>query len=264
MLSYQHSYHAGNMADVHKHALLAWTLDYLARKPKPLSYFETHAGRGLYRLTGPEARKTGEAAQGILRAEVAGWMGPEHPYCRALAAARSRFGADAYPGSPIVAALTLRPEDSLTLAELHPREHAELAEAMLFSQAIVKRIDGLELALSATPPEPRRGLMLIDPSYEVKDDYDLLPKTLAQVHRKWNVGVLMLWYPILRDGPHRPMLATLRQAFPEGLRHEVSFPPARPGHGMTGSGLFIVNPPWGLAEEAARLSPLFAALRAAR
>ena len=260
MLSYQHIYHAGNLADVHKHALLAWTLAYLARKPKPLSYLETHAGRGLYRLTAPEALKTGEAAQGIARAEPAGWFAPEHPYARALAETRTRFGADAYPGSPVVAALTLRPGDSLTLAELHPREHEALAEAMLFSQALTKRLDGLEMALSATPPDPRRGLMLIDPSYEVKDDYADLPKRLAQIHRKWNVGVLMLWYPILRDAPHRPMLSALTHAFPGALRHEVHFPPARPGHGMTGSGLFTVNPPWGLAEEAARLTPLFAAL----
>ncbi len=260
MLSYQHIYHAGNLADVHKHALLAWTLDYLTRKPKPISYLETHAGRGLYHLTAPEALKTGEAAQGITRAEAAGWFAADHPYARALADVRARFGGDAYPGSPLIAALGLRPEDSLTLAELHPREHDALAEAMLFSQALVKRQDGLEMALSATPPTPRRGLMLIDPSYEVKDDYAALPRLLAQIHRKWNVGIVMLWYPILQSRLHLPMLDDLSASFPDALRHEVGFPPARAGHGMTGSGLFVVNPPWGLAEEAARLPPRFAAL----
>ncbi|GHE00253.1 external DNA catabolism protein [Defluviimonas sp. 20V17] len=260
MLSYQHIYHAGNLADVHKHALLAWTIDYLTRKPKPVSYLETHAGRGIYRLTAPEAQKTGEAAQGILRAEADGWFAPDHPYMRALTLARGRFGPEAYPGSPMIAALGLRPEDSLTLAELHPREHQALTEAMLFGQAVVKRQDGLEMALSSTPPTPRRGLMLIDPSYEVKADYAALPRLLAQIHRKWNVGIVMLWYPILQGRLHGPMLAELAAAFPDALRHEVGFPPAREGHGMIGSGIFVVNPPWGLAEEAARLSARFAAL----
>lgn len=260
MLSYQHIYHAGNMADVHKHALLAWALAYLTRKPKPLSYIETHSGRGLYHLDAAEALKTGEAAQGIAKAEAAGWFAPDHPYAQALAATRARYGADTYPGSPLLAAQILRPEDRLTLAELHPQEYAALAEAMTPYPAFVKKQDGLAMALSATPPEPRRGLMLIDPSYEVKDDYAALPKLMAQVNRKWNVGILMLWYPILKDRAHVPMLAALRAAFPEGLRHEVSFPPARPGHGMTGSGMFVVNPPFGLDGEARRLSALFGTL----
>ncbi|WP_102223529.1 23S rRNA (adenine(2030)-N(6))-methyltransferase RlmJ [Acidimangrovimonas sediminis] len=261
MLSYQHIYHAGNMADVHKHALLAWTIAYLTRKPKPLSYLETHSGRGLYRLTAEEARKTGEAAQGIAVAEARGWFPPDHPYARALAGTRARHGADAYPGSPLVAALGLRFEDNLTLAELHPQEHAALEATMSDFPARVIRQDGAEMALSLTPPEPRRGLMLVDPSYEVKDDYATLPKMLAQVHRKWNVGILMLWYPLLTSRAHLPMLAALKQAFPGALRHEVGFPPARPGHGMTGSGMFVVNPPFGLDAEARRLSALFAGLK---
>src|SRR5690554_6900254 len=100
MLSYQHGYHAGNLADVHKHALLAVMLDYLTRKPKPLFYLETHAGRGLYDLNGAEARKTGEAAQGIGRAE--GWFEAGHPYRRVLASVRRVHGAAAYPGSPLI------------------------------------------------------------------------------------------------------------------------------------------------------------------
>lgn len=256
MLSYQHLYHAGNLADVHKHALLAWVLDYLTRKDKPLSYIETHAGRGLYDLAAPEALKTGEAARGIARALTL--FAPDHPYARAIAEVRSRHGAAAYPGSPMLAALALRPEDNLHLAELHPAEHAALADAMLTSPAILHRKDGLALALALTPPNPRRGLMLLDPSYEVKADYEALPKVLATVARKWNVGILMLWYPILAGAEQAQMLAamlgTLALNHPEALRHEVRFAPARPGHGMVGSGLFVVNPPWGLADEAARLA----------
>ena len=258
LLSYQHLYHAGNLADVHKHALLAWVLDYLTGKDKPLSYIETHAGRGLYDLAAPEAAKTGEAARGIARALPL--FDPGHPYARALAQVRARHGPAAYPGSPMLAALALRQGDSLHLAELHPQEHAALADAMLFSQAILHRQDGLALALALTPPTPRRGLMLVDPSYEIKADYAALPKLFAAVARKWNVGILMLWYPILAGAEQADllagMLAPLAANHPGALRHEVRFAPARPGHGLTGSGLFVVNPPWGLAQEAARLAAM--------
>ncbi|MBI1217435.1 MAG: 23S rRNA (adenine(2030)-N(6))-methyltransferase RlmJ [Rhodobacteraceae bacterium] len=259
MLSYQHLYHAGNLADVHKHALLSVMLDYLTRKDKPLSYLETHAGRGLYALDAPEALKTSEAAEGIRRAEAQGWFPPDHPYARHLAQTRALHGAAAYPGSPLIAALSLRPGDVMHLAELHPREHAALAEAMaLYGLARVHREDGLAMALSRTPPTPRRGLMLIDPSYEVKDDYDALPGLIAAVHRKWNVGTLMLWYPLLPSGAHHAMLRALGAAgLPGALRHEVRFGPARDGHRMEGSGVFLVNAPWGIDDETKRLSQLF-------
>ena len=259
MLSYQHAYHAGNLADVHKHALLASMLAYLTRKDKPLSYIETHAGRGLYQLDAPESLKTGEAAQGIDLAERLGWFAQSHPYAATLAEVRRRYGPRAYPGSPLVAALALRPGDRSQLAELHPQEFAALTEAMLPFDAHCRQIDGAALALALTPPEPRRGLMLIDPSFEVKADYEALPKLIAQVHRKWNVGSIALWYPILADRRHRPMLDELEALeLPKALRHEVRFQPARDGHGMVGSGMFIVNAPYGLEEEAARLGKLFA------
>lgn len=261
MLSYQHGYHAGNMADVHKHALLAVMLDYLTQKEKPLSYLETHSGRGLYRLDGPEAAKTGEAAQGIAVAERLGWFRPDHPYARRLAEVRERFGRAAYPGSPLIAALSLRRYDVMTLAELHPQEFAALKETMDPFRAVTVQEDGWKMALSRTPPEPRRGMLLIDPSYEVKDDYDALPRFIGTVARKWNVGIVALWYPVLAGEPHRPMLAELARTYPEALRHEVRFPPARDGHRMIGSGMFVINPPWGIQDEARRLSGLFRALK---
>lgn len=257
MLSYQHIYHAGNMADLHKHALLAAMLNYLTAKEKPLSYIETHAGRGLYDLSAPEALKTGEAAEGVLR--LAGRLAPDHPYSRVLARIRAAYGDSAYPGSPLIAALSLRPGDRMTLAELHPREFAGLRAAMAPYGAHCRQEDGLALALSLTPPDPRRGLMLIDPSYEVKADYAALPALLRKVHAKWNVGVLALWYPVLASGAERPMVAALDAlGLPKVLRHELRFPPAREGHGMIGSGMFVVNAPFGLAEEAARLDAVVA------
>jgi 23S rRNA (adenine2030-N6)-methyltransferase len=261
MLSYQHLYHAGNLADVHKHALLATMLDYLTRKDKPLSYLETHAGRGLYALDAPEALKTGEAEQGILRAERLGWFATSHPYARALARTRAAHGPNAYPGSPLIAAYLLRPIDMIHLAELHPQEFAALRDVMAPHGRIFQQIDGFQMALSVTPPTPRRGLLLIDPSYEVKSDYALIPRQIGQIARKWNVGCIALWYPILATMPHLSMLTALRSAHPEALVHEVRFAPAREGHGMTGSGMFILNAPWGIKDETTRLTALFNGLK---
>jgi 23S rRNA (adenine2030-N6)-methyltransferase len=258
MLSYQHLYHAGNLADVHKHAALAWVLDYLTQKDKPLSYIETHAGRGVYDLDAEEAVKTGEAAAGIALAEALFPAG--HPYLQRLEETRAAYGARAYPGSPLIAALGLRETDSLHLAELHPGEVGHLRAVAKEWGAQVYQRDGFDLALAITPPTPRRGLMLIDPSYEVKADYDAIPRHMAAIHRKWNVGILILWYPILRGGAHGPMARALEAAFPDGLRHEVRFPPAREGHRMEGSGLFVVNAPYGLEGELAALTARFAAL----
>lgn len=258
MLSYQHGYHAGNAADVHKHALLSWALGYLTLKDKPLTYIETHAGRGLYDLASPEALKTGEAQAGILRAEAEAWFAADHPYMRALAAVRARHGATAYPGSPLLAAELLRPGDRIVLAELHPQEHAALTEALDHRYTVIHKTDGLRLALAATPPEPRRGLMLIDPPYEVKADYEAVARVVPQVHAKWNVGIIVLWYPILASGAHGGMAAALdRAGMARTFRHEVRFPPAKDGHGMLGSGMIFVNAPFGIADEGKRIAKCF-------
>lgn len=259
MLSYQHIYHAGNPADVQKHALLAWLLDYMSRKDKAMTYLESHSGRGLYALDAPEAVKTGEAAAGIARMERL--FAPDHPYLRCLDRVREAFGPMAYPGSPLIAGLLLRGFDRMHLAELHPRENAALQEAMEGFRAEVRREDGLTMAVSLTPPLDKRGILMIDPSYEVKDDYIRIPEVIGQVHRRWAVGVIMLWYPILEGMAHLPMVKALQKAHPEGLRHEVRFPPVRPGHRMIGSGMFVINPAWGMDEECARLDAIFAQIR---
>jgi 23S rRNA (adenine2030-N6)-methyltransferase len=256
MLSYQHSFHAGNAADVHKHALLASALAYLTRKDKPLSYLETHAGRALYDLDSIQARRTGEAKAGVARLLE---RAPDtHPWARAIAAARAAHGPSAYPGSPWIASHLLRPSDRLDLAELHPAEHAALTDALPpIPGRRIHRRDGLEMAGALCPPEPRRGLMLIDPSWEVRAEYDRIARLLPALHRKWSVGVLMLWYPILPDRRHAPMVKALRSAIPEVMLSEVAFPPARAGHGLHGSGLAVINPPWGLEEDAARIADWF-------
>jgi 23S rRNA (adenine2030-N6)-methyltransferase len=264
MLSYQHGYHAGNAADVHKHAILAALLSRMAAKDKPMILVETHAGRGLYRLDSAEALKTGEWAGGIGRAEAARWFSPADPYARAIAAVRARFGAMAYPGSPLIAAACLRPGDRLRFAELHPREHAALCETIAGwgqGPAVeIRREDGLAMARATLPPMPRRGVLIVDPSYEVKEEYARMPPFLREIHRKWGVGVLVLWYPVLAGGAQRAMVAALEAGpeLPGFLRSEVRFAPARAGHGLIGSGVVIVNAPWGLAADVARIEALFA------
>jgi len=259
MLSYQHIYHAGNLADVQKHALLAVMLDYLGQKSKPMSYLETHAARGVYQLDDAAAVKTGEADAGIGRVE--NWFADSHPYTRALAVVREKHGEKAYPGSPTIAQALLRGEDSMQLCELHPQEATALRQAMRGSGAKVHQKDGFETVMGICPPTPRRGVLLIDPSYEIKGDYKTLPSWIANVHRKWNVGVIALWYPILRDGTHEAMLDALEdKEFPKVLRHEVEFPPAREGHRMIGSGMFIINAPYGLEAEAQDLTERFVSL----
>ncbi|CTQ48433.1 23S rRNA (adenine(2030)-N(6))-methyltransferase RlmJ [Jannaschia donghaensis] len=256
MLSYQHAYHAGNAADVHKHAILAWALAYLTQKDKALSYLETHAGRGLYDLSDAAAVKTGEARQGIDRLHAR--FASDHPYTNVLAETRRVHGLAAYPGSPLIAATLLRRFDRIDLAELHPQEFDALTDVVPHSpNTRIHKRDGLEMAKAMTPPDPRRGLMLIDPSWEVRDDYDRLAKLVPAIHRKWGVGVVMLWYPILADRRHLPLTAALRDAVPAIMIHEVRFPPAKAGHGMEGSGMAVVNPPWGLDAEIARLSAMF-------
>ncbi|WP_299845876.1 23S rRNA (adenine(2030)-N(6))-methyltransferase RlmJ [uncultured Paracoccus sp.] len=256
MLSYQHAYHAGNLADLHKHTLLAVALDYLTRKDKQLSYIETHAGRGLYRLDSAEAQKTGEAAAGIRRAEAEGWLPAGHPFLQVLAAVRAAHGRAAYPGSPLIAAHFLRKSDNAHLAELHPAEHAALSWVAGF--ATIHRRDGFQVAQSLCPPTPRRGFMLIDPSYEVKTEYDEIPRQIDQIVRKWNVGTIALWYPILTDDRHLPMLTRLKQTHRQALVSEIRFPPVRADHNMVGSGMFVINPPWGLDREAQRLAEAIA------
>ena len=256
MLSYQHIYHAANLADVHKHAVLAVLLEYLIRKPKPVTYVETHAGRALYNLSDPAAQKTGEAKEGLLTIEGKSWFAPNHPYRRALEQTRRIHGPDAYPGSPTLACSLLRPTDSLHLAELHPQESTVLRKEMRH-RANVYMQDGFALAKSICPPTPRRGVILIDPSYELKADYQTILGFMKHITRVWNIGIQVLWYPILQKRLHLEMLSHLEAAFAMGVKHEVSFPPAKKNHGMTGSGLFIINPPFGLQDELSRLSSLY-------
>lgn len=245
MLSYQHAYHAGCPADVHKHAVLARLLVRLAAKDEPLTMIETNAGRGLYDLASPEAKKTGEAAQGIVRLLADGQLPPAHPLAKVIKALRLKHGATAYPGSPKLAHMLLRPTDQIHLMELHPQEHAALERLMGQEPNVhIRRQDGFQGALDLCPPTPRRGLVLVDPSYEVKSEYAATAEFVLRLHRKWPEAIVMLWYPLLKAGNHLPMAETLEKAKLKGFhRREMLFAKPEAVRGMYGSGLIFVNLP---------------------
>ena len=241
MLSYQHGYHAGGPADLHKHTVLAGVLDLLTRKSRPMTYMESHAGRGLYDLSGDQARKTGEWKAGIGTATP-----QETPFWKALKAVRAAHGETAYPGSPAVARALLRPQDRMILMELHPAEHAALSHALGGAGVDIHKRDGCEGLLALSPPKPRRGLVLIDPSYERKEEYAATAEFTAALARKWPEAVIMVWYPILAAGRHADLIDGMRHAGLPIRTHEVAFPPhGGRQKGMTGSGLAFVNPPFG-------------------
>lgn len=260
MLSYQHIYHAGNLADVHKHALLSYMLSYLVQKDKPLCYIETHGGRGLYDLKSKEALKTGEAGAGIERLLETGKISPDVslPYSKTLNALQTKYGRGTYPGSPLFAAHYLRAQDVAHIAELHPQEITHLREVFKnFPKTInIRHEDGLKMAGALTPPTPRRGLLMIDPSYEIKDEYKAIPKFIAQIHKKWPVGIIALWYPILPNGFHIDMIKTLKASNPDALCHEVNFKTIK-DHRLKGSGMFVINPPYKTDEHCQIIEQLF-------
>jgi len=244
MLSYQHAYHAGNPADLHKHLVLAELLALLTRKARGISYMETHAGRGRYDLSAPESLKTGEAAEGIEALTL-----PDCPLATALQTTRAQFGETAYPGSPLIAQTLLREQDRLHLMELHPAEFGALRRALRTENTSVHHRDGYEGILSLSPPKPRKGLVLVDPSYEVKTEYAQVADFTHKLMAKWPEATMMIWYPILPEGRHAELISGLKLKF---TRHEVGFK-LKDGEGMTGSGLVLVNPPYGSADILSRV-----------
>lgn len=246
MLSYQHGYHAGNFADVHKHFILSAMLQSLTRKDKPFSYLETHAGRALYDFTEEQAQKTLEYQQGIARL----WQGTIES-TGYMAAVRS-FNQDAllqYPGSPCIAQYFSRESDRLSLMELHPAESMALKRQFRNSKNIaVHNRDGYEGVAALLPPKPNRGMVLIDPSYEEKSEYDQVVVFLKKALKQWRNGSFAIWYPLLEANRWKSMKHKLQRS---GLRNilcsEIEVDSADSG-GMYGSGMLLINPPWPLEQ----------------
>lgn len=252
MLSYLHGYHAGNHADVLKHVVLAAILGRLTQKDKPLRYIDTHSGSGGYDLNSAAARRNREHAGGIGKI----WDATDAPpaVTRLLELVRA-YNADGelgrYPGSPWIAREMLRPHDSLFLYELHPTEHRALARANEYDRRIkVLRENGLVGCLGLVPPPEKRGLMLIDPSYESADEHAQVLDTLAKAHRRFATGVYAIWYPlIVRRWVERFERALRATGIEPVALYELQIARERSGGGLIGSGMLVVNPPWPLHDE---------------
>ncbi len=253
-MNYRHAFHAGNFADVVKHALLCRLIEYLKRKEKPFRVMDTHAGRGRYDLTADEARRTGEHEAGIgaLRASPA-WDAPLlGPYRETVEAAEAALGADAYPGSPWIARHLLRRQDRLSAYELHPVDAAALA-AEFAGDVQVKTIelDGW-LALGAhLPPKEKRGLVLIDPPFEEVGEFERIVARVAEALKRWPGGTYAIWYPIKRKAQYEAFHAALRES---GMRNVIAADffrePFSADERLVGTGFVVINPPFTFAEEA--------------
>ncbi|MBJ6137163.1 23S rRNA (adenine(2030)-N(6))-methyltransferase RlmJ [Marinobacter litoralis] len=261
MLSYLHAFHAGNFADVQKHAALTLALTMMQAKKTAIACFDTHAGSALYDLTSERSRKTAEADAGIHRLwSIRGQLtSPDwQPLVELLGSLNQ--GSETlslYPGSPAWLANFGRPGDSVTAFELHPSEGRHLENWADKSGVRVVNQDGLKGLLKCLPPAQPRLLTLIDPSYEVKDEYAQVAKTLGQAWKKCRHGVYLIWYPILTSGLQQQLIAGVESSgVRKVLRSEVMLdqPPER---GMVGSGMLVVNPPWGFDQ---RLSDMLAEL----
>lgn len=251
-MNYRHGYHAGNFADVVKHLALVAILLHLRKKETAFSVVDSHAGRGAYDLGGAEAGKTGEAQGGIARlSDLSGEM-PE-----ALSTYLSLVRESGpYPGSPLIAAKLLRPQDRLTAIEKHPEEFSALEKLLApYRNCAAEQGDGYARSLKLLPPPSRRGLVLIDPPFEAPDEFAALAQTVRDAYRKFATGIFLIWYPVksqadadafagevLAGGAAKAMTIDTRISAPEGK--------------LARAGLLVINPPFGFAgvmEQAGRL-----------
>ncbi|MDQ5884746.1 MAG: Ribosomal large subunit methyltransferase [Pseudomonadota bacterium] len=253
MLSYQHIYHAGCFADVIKHTFLSRIMDYMTQKDKPMVYLETHAGRGLYDLESRISKKTGEAQEGIFKL----WphrdrLIPEFsPFIQTILQVNNEKKLRYYPGSAQMAILNLRPQDRLMLCELHPQELRALESLPTLGKKIsIEQTDGIEKIKAVVPPHEKRGLIFIDPSYELKTEYQTIPKAIALNYKKFPQGVYVLWYPMLHSLAHQILIKHLKRIPSEKTLHLQFWMENSKDNGMYGTGLFVINSPFVLAEEA--------------
>jgi 23S rRNA (adenine2030-N6)-methyltransferase len=242
-MNYRHGFHAGNFADVLKHLALVAVLLHLRRKETPFAVIDSHAGRGDYDLSGDEAARTGEAENGIARLD--GLTGPEVLNAYLVLVAE---GQGLYPGSPLIAAKLLRPQDRLVAVEKHPEEAAALrARLHPFRKATVEEGDGYARLPKLLPPPERRGLVLIDPPFEAPGEFERLAQAIAQSHRRFATGICIAWYPVKSAAQVDAFVGEVAAAgVTKMLRLELSIPPQ--GEKLSRTGLLVINPPYGFAE----------------
>ncbi|MBP2290624.1 23S rRNA (adenine(2030)-N(6))-methyltransferase RlmJ [Azospirillum rugosum] len=263
-MNYRHIFHAGNPADVMKHAVLALIIDHLRAKPAPFCVLDAHAGIGRYDLDSEPARKTLEFKDGIGR--LFGRPAPHpalQPYLDAVAALNPDGDLRWYPGSPRLARALLRDQDRLVVNELHPDDWQTLkAEFAGDRRVSVQHTDAYHALKANLPPREKRGLVLVDPPFEQPDEFARMAEGLATAHKRWPTGVYALWYPI----KERPAVWRFQEAVENtGIRKilmvELTWHPEDTHTRLNGSGLLIVNPPWKLDETLRDMLPaLHAAL----
>ncbi|MCF7987991.1 MAG: 23S rRNA (adenine(2030)-N(6))-methyltransferase RlmJ [Methylovulum sp.] len=261
MLSYRHGFHAGNFADVLKHLVLIQLLDYFCLKPKPFCYLETHAGAGLFSLNDEFALKNREFDTGIgklwdrqdLPEQVAG-------YVQHVKQVNPTRQLSRYPGSPLIAKQRVRQQDRLLLCELHSTDVQLLNKNLgRDSRTTIYHADGLSQSLKSLPPLERRGLILIDPSYELKQDYTQVPDSIIKMHKHFATGTFALWYPVIERKRCEQLVHRITESSIKNIqRFELGIRQDQAGHGMTASGMIIINPPWTLATQLHTLLPWLA------
>ncbi|MBA6297837.1 23S rRNA (adenine(2030)-N(6))-methyltransferase RlmJ [Colwellia sp. MB02u-9] len=259
MLSYRHAFHAGNFADVLKHSVLTLVLEYMTRKDKGFYYIDSHSGAGMYQLSDDYAQKTGEYKNGIAKL-IENEDLPEalQPYIDLVKNLNQETGElTLYPGSPGIARQFTRRQDSAHLFELHPTDIEHLkAYSQRWNKSHVKQSDGYQGVLGLVPPPNRRGVVLIDPPYELKEDYLKAVRTVVNAYKKFATGTYILWYPVVK----RELVEQMQSAFTKSdvrnlIQVEYCQDADTEEYGMTGTGLFIVNPPWQLTSQLDEILP---------
>lgn len=263
-MNYRHAYHAGNFADVLKHAVLALVIAYMKRKDAPFRVIDTHAGRGRYGLAAVEAEKTGEWKAGIgrllgpgatpLTPDVARHL---EPYLAAIRHANPGGGLDTYPGSPRIALGLMRPQDTLVANELHPEDFAHLKTAIgADRRAKVMALDAWVALKSLLPPPERRGIVLIDPPFEEAGEFERVCSGLTQALKRFSTGTYLVWYPIKDMHPVNRFHAALAAlAVPKLLRVELMIRRPTDPDRLNGCGLIVLNPPFTLESELGAILP---------
>ncbi|GGW62929.1 23S rRNA (adenine(2030)-N(6))-methyltransferase RlmJ [Alishewanella tabrizica] len=252
MLSYRHSYHAGNHADVIKHLTQVAILDYLLKKDKPFCYHDTHAGAGLYSLQSEHAQKTAEYQGGI--AKLWHYQAQSPVLQRYLGLVKQLNPDDTlnfYPGSPKIAALMLRQSDHLQATELHPTDFPLLKSQFVKRRYTrIENIDAYAGFKAMLPPLVKRGVVLMDPPYELKTEYQDLVNGLQDAYKRWPQATYAIWYPVIeRPAVEAFIAAIVASGIKNQLRIEFNLHADSSGHGMTGSGMLVINPPFTLATE---------------
>lgn len=258
MLSYRHSFHAGNHADVLKHTVQSLIIESLKEKEKPFLYLDTHSGAGRYQLTGEHAEKTGEYLEGIARIwEQADLPEELTPYMNIVRQLNDNGRLRYYPGSPLLAKYLLREYDKLVLTELHSSDYPLLrTEFSRDSRAQVSKEDGYQQLKSKLPPHSRRGFVLMDPPYEMKSDYEAVVKGVVEGYKRFATGTYAIWYPVVLRQQIKRMVNQLEATgIRKILQIELAVRPDSDQRGMTASGMIVINPPWKLEQQMKNVLP---------